>query len=194
MAKEWSTLRDVLQTRKVTKNQCCNSLLDYLFSTTSKPLFDKMVAVTKEYRKNHDDEPPKKKEDPECFSIPVTIKGFYVGEMMHDLRSNSNMMSLSLSNKIGGLELNPSKIRTRLADGSLKIVEGVTETVNIDIDGFTFSIEVLVMEMRGFDRVQMILWRPFLATAQSIINVNQGEIIIRSGEKYITYKVSRQYR
>jgi len=77
-AKEWSTLRDVLQTRKVTKNQCCNSLLDYLFSPTGKELCEKMVAVTKEDHKKHDGEPPKKKEDPICFSIPVTIKGFYV--------------------------------------------------------------------------------------------------------------------
>jgi len=47
------------------------------------------------------------------------------------------------------------------------------------------------MDMRGLDRVQIILRRPFLATSREIINVNQGEIIIRSGEDYITYKVLR---
>jgi len=53
MVKEWYNLRDVLQTKQVTKNQCCNSLLDYLFSPTGKPLFDKMVVVAKVNRKNH---------------------------------------------------------------------------------------------------------------------------------------------
>jgi len=65
--------------------------------------------------------------------------------------------------------------------------------MDINIDGFTFPTEV-VMEMRGLDRVQMILGRPFLATARAIINVDQREIIIRSREDYITYRVSSQYR
>ena len=84
--------------------------MDYLFSPTSKLLYEKIVTVAKEDRKKHDDEPPRKKEDPECFSIPVTIKGFYVGEVMCDLGSSANMMSLSLFNKIGGLELKPSEV------------------------------------------------------------------------------------
>jgi len=58
--------------------------------------------------------------------------------------------------------------------------------VDINIDGFTFPIEVVVMEMKRLDRVQMILGRSFLATTRAIINVDQGEIIIRSGEDYIT--------
>jgi len=79
-------------------------LLDYLFSPTGKPLYDKMVAVTKEDRKKHEGESPKKNEDPECFSIPVTIKGFYAGEVMCDLGSSANMMLLSL-------ELKPCEVR-----------------------------------------------------------------------------------
>jgi hypothetical protein len=39
----------------------------------------------------------------------------------------------------------------------------------------------------------MILGRPFLVTAWTIINVDQGEIINRSGEDYIIYRVSGQY-
>ena len=63
----------------------------------------------------------------------------------------------------------------------------------IVIDGFTFPIEVLVIEINGLDRAQMILGRSFLATARAIINVDQGKFINRLGEDYITYKVSGQY-
>jgi len=49
------------------------------------------------------------------------------------------------------------------------------------------------MEMKGLNRAQMILGRPFLATARDIINVDQGKIIIRSGEDYIGYKFSGPY-
>ena len=85
------------------------------------------------------------------------------------------------------------EVRIGLADGSLKNVEGVVETVNISIDGFTFPIEVVVMEMKGLYKVQTILGRHFLATAQAIINVDPGEIIITLGEDYITYRDFEQY-
>jgi hypothetical protein len=63
------------------------------------------------------------------------------------------MMSLSLFNKIGGFELKPCKVRIGLADGSLKNAEGVIEIMNINVDGITFPIEVVVIKMRGLDRV-----------------------------------------
>ena len=69
-----------------------------------------------------------------------------------------------------------------------------SETVDIDINGFTFPIGVVVMEMKGLYRSQMILGRPFLATTRAIINVDQGEIIIRNGKDYINNKVSWKYR
>ena len=117
----------------VTQNQCCKNLLQYLFSPTGKPIFNKMVAVTKEESKDEINL-PKKKEDHGCFSVPVTIKGFYVGELMCDLGSNANMMSLSLFNTIGGMELKPCEVRIRLVDASLKSDEGVIEIVHIVID------------------------------------------------------------
>jgi hypothetical protein len=70
----------------------------------------------------------------------------------------------------------------------------VIENVDIDIDGFTFPIEVVVMEIKRLAKVQMISGRLFLATAWAMINVDQWEIIIRSGEDYITYRVYGQYR
>lgn len=136
----------------------------------------------------------KKKEDPNCFSVVVIVRGFYVGEVMCDIGSSTNMMSLSLFNKIGGMKLKSCEVRIRLVDGSLKQAKGKIETMNINIDGFTFAIEVVVMEMKVLDRSQMILGTHFLATARAIINVDQGEIIIRSGVDYITYQISGQYR
>jgi len=47
--------------------------------------------------------------------------------------------------------LEPCKIKIGLVDGSMKNDEGVIETVDINIDGFTFPIKVVVMEMKGLD-------------------------------------------
>jgi len=98
--------RLTLQTVKVGKvNQLCMSFLEYLLLPKGKPFDDKMVVVTKGCRIGFEEEPQMKKEDPECFNIPVTIMDFYLGEMMSDLGSSANMISLSLFKKIGGLEL-----------------------------------------------------------------------------------------
>ena len=112
---------------------------------------------------------------------------------MCDHGSSTNMMSLSLFNRIRGMELKPCEVRIGLVDGSLKNSEGVIEIVDMIIDEFIFPIEVVVMEMKGLDRAQIILERHFLATAQAIINMDQGKIIIRLGEDYITYRIFEQY-
>jgi len=190
MVKELTTLKVILQTRKVTRNQWCNNLLEYLFSPVGKPLCDKVVVVTQDTSKKYENTSPKKKEDPGCFSLLVIVKRFSVGKVMGDLISSATMISLSLFNKIGGMELKSSEVRIRLDDGSLKQAKGIIETMNINVDGFTFSIKVVVMELKVLDRAQMILGRNFVATARAIVNVDQGEIIIRSGEDYITYQIS----
>jgi len=40
LVKEWKTLRVILQTKKVIENQCCNNLLEYLFTPTVKPIYN----------------------------------------------------------------------------------------------------------------------------------------------------------
>jgi len=149
-----------------------------------------VVVVTQDTSKKYENTSPKKKEDPGCFSLLVIVKRFSVGKVMGDLISSATMISLSLFNKIGGMELKSSEVRIRLDDGSLKQAKGIIETMNINVDGFTFSIKVVVMELKVLDRAQMILGRNFVATARAIVNVDQGEIIIRSGEDYITYQIS----
>jgi len=59
--------------------------------------------------------------------------------MMCYLGSSANMMSLSLFNKIGGLKLEPCKIKIGLVDGSMKNDEGVIETISTSMDSLSLS-------------------------------------------------------
>jgi len=61
LEKELKTLGDILKTRKVTQNQCFKNLLEYLFSPTDKPLFNKMVAVTRKIARMKEISPRKRK-------------------------------------------------------------------------------------------------------------------------------------
>lgn len=64
MVKELTTLKVILQTRRVTRNQSYNNLLEYLFSPASKPLCDKVVVVTQDTSKKYEDTSTKKKGRP----------------------------------------------------------------------------------------------------------------------------------
>jgi len=56
-----------------------------LLLLNGKPSNDKMVVVTRDCCVVFKDKPLKKMEDLNCFNIPVTIKDFYLGEVICDL-------------------------------------------------------------------------------------------------------------
>lgn len=64
----------------------------------------------------------------------------------------------------------------------------MVENVDIKVDGFTFPFKVVVMEIEGTEKCEMILERRLLATANAIIDLGQGEIVIRSEEDFLAYK------
>jgi len=91
------------------------------------------------------------------------------------------------------LELNPCEIKVNIADGWSKNAEGVVES---DDQGreFTLPIKIVVIEMEGMEKFQLILGRPFFVTASAIIDVEQGEILIRSKDldKIKTIKINNK--
>ncbi|XP_047150635.1 uncharacterized protein LOC124822651 [Vigna umbellata] len=63
---------------------------------------------------------PPKVEDPRSFTIPCTIGKHKIGKALIDLGSSINLMSLSVLEKIGGLEVKPARITLFMVDGSTK--------------------------------------------------------------------------
>ncbi|XP_047180854.1 uncharacterized protein LOC124847412 [Vigna umbellata] len=72
--------------------------------------------------------PPKVK-DPGSFTIPCVIGKENIREALIDLGSNINLMPLSMLQRIGDLEVNPTKVTLLMADGSSKKPYGVVEDV-----------------------------------------------------------------
>ncbi|XP_017412991.2 uncharacterized protein LOC108324561 [Vigna angularis] len=68
--------------------------------------------------------PPKFK-DPGSFIIPCTIGNHDIGKTLIDLGASINLMPLSMLEKIGGLEVKPTRMMLQLADRSVKYPYGV---------------------------------------------------------------------
>ena len=82
-------------------------------------------------------------------------------------------------------ELNPTKVTLQLADRSVKIPKGEIKDVLIKIGEFIFPVDFIVLETTPVEnprgQIPVILGRPFLATANAIINC-------RSGQMKLTFK------
>ncbi|XP_073225687.1 uncharacterized protein [Cicer arietinum] len=96
--------------------------------------------------------PPKLK-DPVSFTIPCTIDNSHFEKSLCDW------------------EL--------LVDRSITHPRGIIEDVLIKVDKFIFPADFIVLDMEEDAEVPIILWRPFLATGKTLIDVQQGKLTLR---------------
>ena len=102
-----------------------------------------------------------------------------------DLGANVNLLSYSLYKQLGLGELKPTNITLSLADRSVKIPKGIVEDVLVKVDKFYYLVDFVVLDTEpkanGPNHVPIILGRPFLATANAIINCRNGVMQLTFG-------------
>nr|GEY56215.1 hypothetical protein [Tanacetum cinerariifolium] len=84
------------------------------------------------------------------------------------------------------LKILPEKLE--LADRTISKPTGVAENVFVKVGKFYFSADFVVLDFVADPRVPLILGRPFLSTAHALINVYEGEIILRHDDQSLTLK------
>ena len=82
-------------------------------------------------------------------------------------------------------ELKPTNITLSLADRSVKIPKGIVEDVLVKVDKFYYPVDFVVLDTEPIanepNYVPIILGRPFLATANAIINCRNGVMQLTFG-------------
>ena len=121
---------------------------------------------------------PVKYKDPGSPTISVIIGGNCIDKSLLDLGANVNLMPYSVYKQLGLGELKPTNITLSLADRSVKIPKGIVEDVLVKIDKFYYPVDFVVLDTEPIasepNHVPIILGRPFLATANAIINFRNG--------------------
>ena len=96
-----------------------------------------------------------------------------------------NLMSYSVYKQLGLGELKPTNITLSLADKSVKIPKGIVDDVLVKIDKFYYPVDFVVLDTEPIasepNHVPIILGRPFLATANAIINCRNGVMQLTFG-------------
>nr|GEZ74275.1 hypothetical protein [Tanacetum cinerariifolium] len=75
-----------------------------------------------------------------------------------------------------------------LADRTISKPTGEAENVFVKVRKFYFPDDFVVLDFIADPRVSLILGRPFLSTAHALIDVYEGEIILRHDEQSLTLK------
>nr|GEZ53932.1 reverse transcriptase domain-containing protein [Tanacetum cinerariifolium] len=129
--------------------------------------------------------------DPGRFLIPCDFSEFDNCLALADLGASINLMPLSIWKKLRLPTLNDTKMVLELADRTISKPTGVAENVLVKVGKFYFPANFIVLDFVADPRIPLILGRPFLSTAHALINVYEGEIILRHDDQSITLKCDK---
>ena len=128
---------------------------------------------------------PVKYKDPGSPTISVNIGGTCIDKALLDLGASVSLLPYSVYKQLGLGELKPTNITLSLADRSVKIPKGIVEDVLVKVDKFYYLVNFVVLDTEpienGPNHVPIILGRPFLATANAIINFRNGVMQLTFG-------------
>nr|GFA60426.1 reverse transcriptase domain-containing protein [Tanacetum cinerariifolium] len=154
---------------------------DKLIELTKTPLNENCSAVVLKKL-------PEKLGDPGRFLIPCDFSEFDNCLALAYLGASINIMSLSIWKKLRLPTLNDTKMVLELADRTISKPTGVAENVFVKVGKFYFPADFVVLDFVADPRVPLILGRPFLSTAHALIDVYEGEIILRHDDQSLTLK------
>jgi hypothetical protein len=110
-----------------------------------------------------------------------------------DLEASVNLMPYSVYEQLRLGERKPTSITLELADRSVKIPRGIIEDVLVKVDKFIFPADFIVLDGEPIQissrKIPVILGRPFMATANTIIDVKKGILTMTVGDMTVEFNV-----
>nr|GEU62540.1 reverse transcriptase domain-containing protein [Tanacetum cinerariifolium] len=103
-------------------------------------------------------------------------------------------MPLSVWNKLSLPKLSPTCTTLKLADRSISRPFRVTKDVSVKVGKFHFLTDFVVVDFDVDPRVLLILRRSFLKIEQVLIDVYEGELTLRVGNKAVTFNLDQTLR
>ncbi|XP_052622830.1 uncharacterized protein LOC128128071 [Lactuca sativa] len=140
--------------------------------------------------------PPKCK-DPGMFAIPCTIGDLHVESVMLDLGASINVMPYSVFQSLNVGPLEETGVIIQLADKSSVFPRGVLEDVLVQVNQLVFPTDfyVIDLEEKTPSKSSMILLgRPFMNTAHTIIDVHNGKITMEFDRETIHFNIFEAMR
>ncbi|XP_042051462.1 uncharacterized protein LOC121796741 [Salvia splendens] len=137
---------------------------------------------------------PSKKTDPGMFTLPISIGEIQVEHSMCDLGASINVLPYSINKKLGEAKLVDTDILIQLADRSCIHPEGILEDVIVKVNDFLYLADFFVIKMTkpaAKESSGVLLGRPFLSTASTIIDIRNGTISLDFNGEQFTFNIDK---
>ncbi|GJY21385.1 reverse transcriptase domain-containing protein [Tanacetum coccineum] len=118
---------------------------------------------------------PEKLGDPGRFLIPCDFPEMDECLALADLDASINLMPLSIWKELNLPDLTKTRMILELADRTISTPTGIAEDVFVKVGTFFFPADFVVVDYIADPRVPLILERPFLRTARTLIDVHACE-------------------
>ena len=116
------------------------------------------------------------------FKIPCGIGKLRGLDAIADQGSEVNLMPVSIYTKLTSQAPSLSRIKLSFANHSYEYPLGIAEDVLINVDGFLYPEDFVIVDRHGKD-TPIILGEPFLATARARIDYDRNTILFRKGNQ-----------
>ncbi|GKC29208.1 reverse transcriptase domain-containing protein, partial [Tanacetum coccineum] len=114
------------------------------------------------------------------------LRRLYLSLIFHILR---DLMIKSSVKKLSLPELTPTRMTLELANRSITHPKGLAEDVFVKVGKFHFPTDFVVVDFEADPRVPLILGRSFLRIGRALIDVYEGELILRNGDEQLIFHV-----
>ncbi|GJU17387.1 putative ribonuclease H-like domain-containing protein [Tanacetum coccineum] len=111
-----------------------------------------------------------------------------------DQGSDVNVMPFSIYNKLTDERPAETDIRLSLASHSYIYPLGIAEDVLVDVAGYVYPVDFVILDIREDEKRPFILRTPFLTTTKAVIKYDKRTITLRSGKSKISFhKISEPH-
>ena len=124
------------------------------------------------------------------FSISCTISNIEFFKASCDVGTNVSLIHLTVVRQLDLYELKHTNITLQLVDRSIRYLLGVLENVLIKMKKFIIFINFVTLNMVEDISMPIILDRPFLATACTIIDVKNGKFKFQVGKEEVEFNLN----
>ncbi|CAN6691606.1 unnamed protein product [Malus baccata var. baccata] len=132
---------------------------------------------------------PPKKQDPWSFTISCTIGNSHFKRALIDLGASINLMPFSVFQRLRQGEIKPTSVILQLADRSVAYPRGIIEDLIIKVDNLYLPADFVILDMDEDMQTPIILGRPFMATARTLIDVEVGTLTFRVQDQSVVFSL-----
>ncbi|XP_048227840.1 uncharacterized protein LOC125369451 [Ricinus communis] len=135
---------------------------------------------------------PEKCKDLGIFSLPCVIGNTKIERAMLDLGTSIDVMPSSIYLDLKLNDLQKTGVVIQLADHSYIHPLGVVEAVLVQVNELIFLVNFYILEMDGnfsSKSASILLGRPFMKTAKTKINVDEGTLSIEFDGKIVKFNI-----